>query len=194
MLHSAKEPFLPGQHYRWITNEPKTDISLRGCAGRGAADAECSGADNLHFYGNLLSKSCTLVVQGEVLAEVHFPTVSRRDLMVTGQSARVPVVFQLKDCKGPAQYEVRVTLTGTEDSEQPGFLALDAASTAQGVGIGMEKTDGTAVLINNTSGATFVLSSGNNDLHFNAWLQAKSGRDVTMGDFTASLTATFEYI
>ncbi|KUV64102.1 hypothetical protein AWF46_17620 [Escherichia coli] len=27
-------------------------------------------ADNLHFYGNLLSKSCTLVVQGEVLAEV----------------------------------------------------------------------------------------------------------------------------
>ncbi|MSF27715.1 fimbrial protein, partial [Escherichia coli] len=71
-------------------------------------------ADNLHFYGNLLSKSCTLVVQGESLAEVHFPTVSRKDLMVTGQSARVPVVFQLKDCKGPAEYEVRVTLTGTE--------------------------------------------------------------------------------
>lgn len=96
-------------------------------------------ADNLHFYGNLLSKSCTLVVQGESLAEVHFPTVSRKDLMVTGQSARVPVVFQLKDCKGPAQYEVRVTLTGTEDSEQPGFLALDASSGAQGIGIGMEK-------------------------------------------------------
>ena len=89
-------------------------------------------ADNLHFYGNLLSKSCTLVVQGETLAEVHFPTISRKDLMVTGQSARVPVVFQLKDCKGPAE--------------------------------------------------------------FNAWLQAKSGREVTMGDFTASLTATFEYI
>ena len=194
MLHSAKEPFLPGQHYRWITNEPKTDISLRGCAGRGAADAECSGGRQPAFLRQFTQKSCTLVVQGEVLAEVHFPTVSRRDLMVTGQSARVPVVFQLKDCKGPAQYEVRVTLTGTEDSEQPGFLALDAASTAQGVGIGMEKTDGTAVLINNTSGATFVLSSGNNDLHFNAWLQAKSGRDVTMGDFTASLTATFEYI
>lgn len=57
-------------------------------------------ADNLHFYGNLLSKSCTLVVQGESLAEVHFPTVSRKDLMVTGQSARVPVVFQLKIVKG----------------------------------------------------------------------------------------------
>ena len=132
-------------------------------------------ADNLHFYGNLLSKSCTLVVQGESLA-------------------RVPVVFQLKDCKGPAEYEVRVTLTGTEDSEQPGFLALDASSGAQGVGIGMEKTDGTAVPINSTTGATFVLSNGDNALNFNAWLQAKSGREVTMGEFTASLTATFEYL
>ncbi|HBA5251797.1 TPA: fimbrial protein, partial [Escherichia coli] len=26
------------------------------------------------------------------------------------------------------------------------------------------------------------------------WIQAKSGRDVTIGEFTASLTATFEYI
>lgn len=175
MRRSATEPFLPTQHYRWITNEPKTDISLRGCTGDGAADAHVQAADNLHFYGNLLSKSCTLVVQGESLAEVHFPTVSRKDLMVTGQSARVPVVFQLKDCKGPAQYEVRVTLTGTEDSEQPGFLALDVSSAAQGVGIGMEKTDGTPVPINNTSGATFVLSNGNNNLNFNAWPRRKAG-------------------
>lgn len=64
-------------------------------------------ADNLHFYGNLLSKSCA-GGRGETLAEVHFPTISRKDLMVTGQSARVPVVFQLKDCKGPAEYEVRL--------------------------------------------------------------------------------------
>ncbi|MCV5690346.1 fimbrial protein, partial [Escherichia coli] len=47
-------------------------------------------ADNLHFYGNLLSKSCPLVVDGELLAEVHFPTVSSQDLMVAGQSSRVP--------------------------------------------------------------------------------------------------------
>ena len=86
-------------------------------------------ADNLHFYGNLLSKSCTLVVQGETLAEVHFPTISRKDLMVTGQSARVPVVFQLKDCKGPAQYEVRVTLTGTEDSEPVSYTHLTLPTT-----------------------------------------------------------------
>ena len=140
--------------------------------------------NNLHFSGNLLSKSCALVVDGQYLAEVRFPTVSRQDLNVAGQSARVPVVFKLKDCKGPAGYNVKVTLTG----------ALDTSSTAQGVGIGMEKTDGMQVAINNTNGATFALTNGNNDINFRAWLQAKSGRDVTIGEFTASLTATFEYI
>ncbi|MDM8910830.1 fimbrial protein, partial [Escherichia coli] len=113
---------------------------------------------------------------------------------VSWQHHRVPVVFKLKDCKGPAGYNVKVTLTGVEDSEQPGFLALDTSSTAQGVGIGMEKTDGMQVAINNTNGATFALTNGNNDINFRAWLQAKSGRDVTIGEFTASLTATFEYI
>ena len=74
--------------------------------------------NNLHFYGNLLSRSCTLVVESGNLAEVHFPTISRKDLMVAGESAHIPVVFKLKDCKGPASYQVQVTLTGTEDSEQ----------------------------------------------------------------------------
>lgn len=91
--------------------------------------------NNLHFYGNLLSKSCTLVVDGANLAEIHFPTVSNRDLMVAGQSAHLPVVFKLKDCKGPAGYNVKVTLSGTEDSGQPGFLAVDDTSTAQGWGL-----------------------------------------------------------
>ncbi len=77
--------------------------------------------NNLHFYGNLLSKSCTLVVDGANLAEIHFPTVSNRDLIVAGQSVHLPVVFKLKDCKGPAGYNVKVTLSGTEDSGQPGF-------------------------------------------------------------------------
>ncbi|EHJ7971588.1 fimbrial protein, partial [Escherichia coli] len=97
-------------------------------------------------------------------------------------------------CKGPAGYNVKVTLSGTEDSGQPGFLAVDDTSTAQGVGIGMETLDGKRVDINNTTGATFALTNGNNDINFRAWIQAKSGRDVTIGEFTASLTATFEYI
>lgn len=55
--------------------------------------------DNLHFTGNLLGKSCTPVINGSLLAEVQFPTIAASDLMHLGQSDRVPLVFQLKDCK-----------------------------------------------------------------------------------------------
>lgn len=150
--------------------------------------------NNLHFSGNLLSKSCALVVDGQYLAEVRFPTVSRQDLNVAGQSARVPVVFKLKDCKGPAGYNVKVTLTGGRRQRTTRFSGTGYVINRSGSGNWHGKTDGMQVAINNTNGATFALTNGNNDINFRAWLQAKSGRDVTIGEFTASLTATFEYI
>ncbi|WP_252409090.1 fimbrial protein [Escherichia coli] len=141
----------------------------------------------------MLGKSCTPVINGSLLAEVQFPTIAASDLMHLGQSDRVPLVFQLKDCKSSTLFSVRVTLAGTEDSELPGFLAIDASSSASGVGIGIETAAGAAVPINDTTGVTFPLNQGSNTLNFNAWLQTKSGRDVTPGDFSATATATFEY-
>ncbi|CAJ1254477.1 TPA: fimbrial protein [Escherichia coli] len=149
--------------------------------------------DNLHFTGNLISKSCTPVINGSQLAEVHFPAIAASDLMNLGQSERVPLVFQLKDCHSSTLFNVKVTLTGTEDSALPGFLAFDSSSSASGAGIGIETAAGTSVPINNTTGVTLPLNQGNNSLNFNTWLQAKSGRDVTSGDFSATMTATFEY-
>ncbi|HAN3084294.1 TPA: fimbrial protein [Escherichia coli] len=153
-----------------------------------------TAVDNLHFTGNLISKSCTPVINGSQLAEVHFPAIAASDLMNIGQSERVPLVIQLKDCQSSTSLSVRVTLTGTEDSELPGFLAFDASSSAFGAGIGIETAAGIPVPVNNTTGVTLPLNQGNNSLNFNAWLQAKSGRNVTSGDFNATVTATFEYL
>ncbi|WP_249534754.1 fimbrial protein, partial [Escherichia coli] len=110
--------------------------------------------DNLHFTGNLISKSCTPVINGSQLAEVHFPAIAASDLMNLGQSERVPLVFQLKDCHSSTLFNVKVTLTGTEDSALPGFLAFDSSSSASGAGIGIETAAGTSVPINNTTGVT----------------------------------------
>ena len=44
--------------------------------------------NNLHFSGNLLSRSCTLVVDGGNLAEVHFPAIAVRILWSPGIPAR----------------------------------------------------------------------------------------------------------
>lgn len=152
-----------------------------------------SAADNLHFTGNLFGKSCTPVINGNLLAEIHFPTIAASDLMLRGQSERVPLVFQLKDCKSATAFNVKVTLTGTEDTDLPGFLSIDSSSSATGVGIGIETAGGAAVPINSNTGATFPLNQGNNSVNFNTWLQAVNGRDVTSGDFTAMMTVTFEY-
>ena len=43
-----------------------------------------SADNNVHLSCNLLSNSCALVVDGQYLAEVRFPTVSRQDLNVAG--------------------------------------------------------------------------------------------------------------
>lgn len=80
--------------------------------------------DNLHFTGNLLGKSCTPVINGSLLAEVHFPTIAASDLMNLGQSERVPLVFQLKDCKSSTLFSVRVTLTERKIANCPDFWPL----------------------------------------------------------------------
>ncbi|MGC6745050.1 fimbrial protein [Escherichia coli] len=194
----------PMPHYRWITNDKKPNLLHQIYSGEftGASVVSSRNSDereknNLHFTGNLIDKSCTLVAHGGLLAEVRFPTISSRDLSTQMQSGKVSMAFELENCKGSSQSQnsVKVTFTGTEDTGQPRiFLALDSDSQAQGVGIGIETVDGVPVKINNNSGATFVLSDGSNTLLFNIWVQAKSGRDVTLGNFTATATATFEYL
>ncbi len=86
-----------------------------------AASGTTLAADNLHFYGNLLSKSCTTGGGWRTAGGSAFPHCQQSGFNGCGAVFRVPVVFKLKDCKGPANYQVKITLTGTEDSEQPGI-------------------------------------------------------------------------
>ena len=51
--------------------------------------------DNLHFTGNLISKSCTPVINGSQLAELQFTAIAASDLMYLWQSERVPFVFKM---------------------------------------------------------------------------------------------------
>lgn len=150
--------------------------------------------NNLYFYGNLLSKFCMLVVDGVNLVEIYFFIVSNWDLIVVGQFVYLLVVFKLKDCKGLVGYNVKVMLSGIEDSGQLGFLVVDDIFIVQGVGIGMEMFDGKWVDINNIIGVIFVFINGNNDINFWVWIQVKSGCDVMIGEFIVSLIVIFEYI
>lgn len=149
--------------------------------------------NNLHFRGNLVANACTVGVNGGTLAEVAFPVLSAGDLL-RAPSVPQPFSLQLNDCDSALSNGVRVTFTGTEAVGLKGYLALDASSAAGGVGIGIKTLTGTAVEINNAAGATFTLVPGSNQLTLNAVVQALPSATITIGPFSASVTANFEYL
>ena len=169
----------------------KRIVSVLSLCGMLAVSAHA--ANNVHFTGNLLAGSCSPVIVGTAMEEIIFPPAEAADLQASGQSARVPVTLKLANCESSLQ-NVKVTFSGTEDPLlAAGFLALASGSRASGVGIGIETSNGTAVPVNSTAGVTFPLTAPNTTLNFNAWLQVEPGVTIVPGEFSASMTATFEY-
>lgn len=150
--------------------------------------------NNVHFFGQLVADACQLVVNGETLAEVVFSPISAPDLAVRRQSAHIPFTLQLKDCKTALSEGVTVRFSGTTASGMNGFLAMDAASEASGIAIGIETATGTQVEVNGASGAKFTLDNGLNVLNFNAWIQVLDGDVITPGTFSATANVAFEYL
>ncbi|HFJ2067445.1 TPA: fimbrial protein [Salmonella enterica] len=169
----------------------KAGAVLLLCAG---ATWSARAADNVHFSGRLVASACTLTLQGADVAVVDFAQLDSADFIPSGQSARKPLILELTDCDSALSDGVRVTLVGAEVPGSSGILAIDSGSMASGIGIGIETLAGVPVAINDASGATFTLSTGNNTLRLNAWVQRLSGEDLTPGAFTATATATFEYL
>ena len=150
--------------------------------------------NNVHFPGQLVADVCQLVVNGNTLAEVVFSPVSAADLTIRRQSAHIPFTLQLKDCKTTLSDGVKVKFSGTTASGMNGFLALDAASNAGGIAIGIETAAGTQVEVNGATGAELTLNNGLNTLSFNAWIQARDGDVITPGTFSATANVAFEYL
>lgn len=151
-------------------------------------------ANNLHFKGQLLSSACTLVVTGNTLADVVFPQMSVPDLTRQRQSAHIPFSLQLAECNSALGTGVSVRFSGVEVVGMAGFLALEGQSIAKGVGIGIETSTGTQVMVNGTTDTIFPLTDGLNTLNFNAWVQAINGEVITPGTFSATTTVAFEYL
>ncbi|MDU2937549.1 MAG: fimbrial protein [Enterobacteriaceae bacterium] len=160
----------------------------------GVATLPAMATDNVHFSGRLVASACTLTLQGTDVAVVEFGQLDSADFIPSGQSARKPLNFELTDCDSALSDGVRVTFAGAEASGSTGILAIDSGSMASGIGIGIETLAGTPVGINDADGATFTLSTGNNTLRLNAWVQRLPGDDLQPGTFTATATATFEYL
>lgn len=157
--------------------------------------AHAHAVDNVHFSGVLVSQPCTLPEDDTHIA-LEFDTVVTKYLYLYQRTKSKPFVIHLLDCNPTMMGAVNVTFEGQPDGELTNLLAIDGASTAQGIAIGIELADGTLLPINKTSPAQ-PLVSGNNSLSFSAFVQIQptvlTNKALKNGDFTAIVTFVVGY-
>lgn len=159
------------------------------------ANATLAAVDNVHLSGTLVAEPCTLV-ETDTDIQLDFGTVISKYLYQYQRSKSQPFTLHLLDCNPSLGNMVNVTFQGTPDTELNQLLALDTASTAKGIAIGIEQEDGKPLAINKSS-VNIPLASGNNALSFRAYAQiqpsALTNQTLTVGSFTAISTFVLSY-
>ncbi|MCK7148448.1 fimbrial protein [Enterobacter bugandensis] len=172
----------------------KINLLILCCLGLVSINS-ASAADNVHLTGALVSEPCTLPDSDTALM-VDFGTVDNKTLYKDSRSKSVPFYLHLNDCDTTSFDSLTVTFEGSQDAELLGYLALDTASAAHGIAIGMEMTDGTLIPINKAS-SVLQLSQGNNIITFNSFIQAQqtaiSNKSIVVGGFSATSTFVLNY-
>ncbi|MFC0227457.1 fimbrial protein [Serratia aquatilis] len=152
-------------------------------------------ADNLAFKGALVNAPCTLR-SGDEAQSLDFGSVIDKYLYSDTRTPSRPFTLHLDDCDTSVMTGVKLTFTGTESAELPGLLALDAASAASGVAIGMETAGGQALPLN-VQGSSTPLTPGNMVIALKAYVRAEpaaqASRSIVRGPFTATATFALEY-
>ncbi|EOI5719340.1 fimbrial protein [Cronobacter dublinensis] len=164
-------------------------LALVFCAGAMAAE------DNVHFSGALVSEPCTLPDADKDIT-LDFGSVIVKSLYQYQRTKNQPFSIHLQACDPAILSTVSVTFQGTADAELPQMLALDAGSAAKGVAVGLALADGTPLVVNKASPYT-QLSSGDNTLIFNAYVQAQptaiANKSLMAGDFTTTANFVLAY-
>ncbi|WP_336219254.1 fimbrial protein [Citrobacter amalonaticus] len=166
-------------------------IVLAGFMALNFAKAE----DNVHFSGALVSEPCTLP---DIDTDIHvdFGSVIVKYLYQYQRTKSQPFTIHLEDCDPDVMKTVSVTFEGSADDELVDMLALDPASSAKGVAIGLEDSKGTPIALNKP-GDVYYLDHGSNALKFNAYVQASSiaisKNEIVAGDFSAISTFVLNY-
>ena len=102
----------------------------------------------------------------------------------------------LTECDTTLGKEVKVTFTGTEDTEQPGLLAVASSTGVKHVAIGLQTHTGADLPFNKQTQG-YTLYEGNTQLNFKAYVQASDegvkNHSVGQGKFEAVSTFELEY-
>lgn len=152
-------------------------------------------ADNLNFRGNLVAVPCTLR-PGDDAVTLEMSKVSTQYLYANNRTIGIPFMLHLESCDTSIADSVTTTFSGLPNPALPGLLALDSSSVARGIAIGIE-TPANVPLPLNTASDEQVLTDGNNNISFKAYVrgepQAISDKTIRSGSFKAVSTFTLDY-
>jgi len=156
-----------------------------------------SAQAGINFRGTLVEEPCTVATGTEGTdIDVDFGTLTDKDFYTDGPVGQRAFHILLEDCDPTLAATAKLTFKGAEETDLPGMLALSSGPMVNSVAIGLAKSDGTPVPLNQQITAK-ALTPGNNQLDFIAYLQATDSvvqqQNVTPGKFTALATFILEY-
>ena len=159
------------------------------------AGGACAKEDNVHFSGALVAEPCRLPDDDKNIT-LDFKTITEKNLYYYQRSKSEPFSIHLEDCDPSVMQTVSVPFFGDADNELTNLLILDPSSTASGVAVGIQLSDGTELPINKPS--PYVnLTAGGNILTFNAYVQIKpsalANQSLVVGAFKAVSTFVINY-
>lgn len=152
-------------------------------------------ADNMRFHGALVAEPC-VIPPGEEEIKLDFGTVIDKYLYLNQRTHGQSFQLHLTECDLSLGNMLKITFSGMESPALPGLLALDGASQASGIAIGMETADGQALPLNK-SGQGYPLLAGDNVIELKAFVQgepqALANQSIERGPFQAVATFSLEY-
>jgi len=129
----------------------KLSVTCAALAFTGVLSAQGLAAEGkVHFSGNITAESCT-INSSDINQTVELGTVTSALFDAAGDKSNA-VDFSINMTGCPATVaSVQTKFDGVPDPDNTDLLALDSASTASAVGIGLEETDGTPIPLHTAS-------------------------------------------
>lgn len=150
---------------------------------------------NLLLRGALVAEPC-VIQPGEENLQLDFGTVVDKYLYLNRRTHGQQFELKLMECDLSLGNVVRVKFIGNVNPHLPGLLALDGASQASGIAIGMETPEGKPLPLNQTE-QKYPLAEGSNLIVFKAYVQAEPkaivNETIERGPFNAVATLSLEY-
>jgi len=153
------------------------------------ADLVNSSTANIEFTVNIVTWSCTISTSSQDIT-VNLGDYPDYYFKSAGQTTPAKYFsISLSDCNNTS---VTTTFSGTADSANSHYLALNSNSTAKNIAVEILDNDKTALPLNTESAAVTVDSSGSATLGF--WANYISTADsITGGSADADATFTINY-